>query len=293
MNSWDDVRFFLEVARCGNVSGAAKALGVNHSTVSRRIQSFETKHGVRLFERVSSGYELTESGIEIYELALEIEANNHNLSRRLQGRDNRITGKIRITMPHDIFDFLLAEYIAEFLDLYPEIEIEMQVAKGVKNLFAREADIAVRLSPAPPEYLIGKEICKLVHGIYYNRQLHKADRSPIITWSDEENIPDWAEQNLANPYVVMQVDDLSSMYAAVKNSVGYARMPCHFHNLISDSEVIIKPAEMPKSTWGIWVLSHIDLKNTLRVKTCREFLVSTIEQNKDIFSKLDFKAHSK
>jgi DNA-binding transcriptional LysR family regulator len=76
MNNWDDIRYFLSVARCGNVSSAAKELGVNHSTVSRRIQALEERHGVRLFERLPSGYEMNVAASSIYELALELETKN-------------------------------------------------------------------------------------------------------------------------------------------------------------------------------------------------------------------------
>ena len=288
MKSWDDVRFFLEVARCGNVSGASRALGVNHSTVSRRIQAFESAHGVRLFERLASGYELTEEGMEIFELAHQLEEKNHNLARKLQGRDTRLAGKIKITMPHDIFDFLLAKYLADFMVSHPEIHIEMQVAKGIKNLSARESDIAVRLTPAPPESLVGREVCKLQHAIYQNPSLVIEESTPIVTWIDETGIPRWANA-LHNPKVVLQVDDLCSMYAAVKNAMGVARMPCYYANLLDDQCVAALPLEIPLSSWGIWVLNHVDLKKTARVKKCREFLISALSEHQHIFSQANVK----
>jgi DNA-binding transcriptional LysR family regulator len=94
MIDWDDIRFFLAVAQNGNVTAAARALNVNHSTVSRRIAALEEKHGVRLFERIPSGYEMTSAAEDIYHLALELEAKNQQISRRLFGQDSRLQGEI-------------------------------------------------------------------------------------------------------------------------------------------------------------------------------------------------------
>ena len=137
MNDWDDVRFFLHVARHGNVTSAARALGVNHSTVSRRIKALEERQGVRLFERVPSGYELTEDASEIYELALEIEEKNQAFARKLQGQDARLCGKVSLTMPHDIYDFFFVNKLPEFRELYPQISLDISVAKGLKKLVGK------------------------------------------------------------------------------------------------------------------------------------------------------------
>ena len=94
MNDWDDLRFFLAIAREGSVSGAARVLGVNHSTVSRRIQNLESKHGVRLFNRQRDGYEMTEAADSIYDQALAIESQGQQISRTLFGQDTRLEGNV-------------------------------------------------------------------------------------------------------------------------------------------------------------------------------------------------------
>ena len=296
MNNWDDIRFFLAVARNGNVTGAAKAVGVKHSTVSRRIQALEEKNGVRLFERVASGYEMNTAGADIYEIALELEMKNQQLFRQLFGQDSRLQGEINLTMPHDIFDYCLNNQLAEFGQLHPDILLNLFVAKGIKNLAAREADVAIRLTPVPPDYLIGKKVATLQHGIYASTQFDPANYDvnkhlPIVVWSGEDRVPDWAKQHFPNARIAMRVDDLYTMYAAVKAGLGVAKMPCYLPDTLnaSSSECFNQPLvkrmniDIAPSSWGVWVLSHADLRYTARVRCCREFLTEQLLLQKNLF----------
>jgi DNA-binding transcriptional LysR family regulator len=283
MNNWDDIRYFLSVARCGSLSTAAKELGVNHSTVSRRIQALEERHGVRLFERLPSGYEMNVAASSIFELALELEAKNQQVNRHLFGQDSRLQGEINLTMPHDIFDYCLSKDLAEFKQLQPDILLNLYMAKGVKNLAAREADIAIRLTAEPPEYLIGKKVAHLQHGIYCHSQLDLSAQVGIIVWNGESSLPSWAQQFYPKAKVTLRVDDLYSMYAAVKAGIGIARMPCYLPDILSEVQVKRLPIELPLSKWGVWVLSHVDLRNTAKVRCCREFLTERLQQRKSLF----------
>ncbi|WP_419904596.1 LysR family transcriptional regulator [Kiloniella sp.] len=287
MINWDDIKYFLEVARSGNITAAAKKLGVNHSTVSRRIQALEEQNGVRLFERIPTGYEMTEAASNIYEYALEIEARNHDIARGLVGQDSRLQGDINVTMPHDLLDYCLMEEVKRFKVQHPLIRLNLVVAKGVKNLAAREADVAIRLTPNPPDYLIGKEITKIQHGIYANKHLEINSHTPVIVWCDETNPPSWVQEQFPNAEIALRVDDLYSMYAAVKAGIGVAKMPCYVPDTIADDEVRRVAIDIPPSSWGIWILSHIDLRHTARVRECRLFLGQCLEVRKALFEGRD------
>jgi len=283
MTDWDDIRYFLAVARSGNVTGAAKVLAVNHSTVSRRIRSLEEKHGVRLFERIASGYEMTAAADNIYELALELENKNQQISRQLFGQDSRLQGEINLTMPHDILEHCLIDDLALFRMQQENIQLNLSVSQGLKNLAAREADIAIRLTSNPPDYLIGKKVATLQHGIYAPANKKYAKTTPIIVFASENSIPQWAKTHFSNAEISMKVDDLNAMYYAVRSGVGVARMPCYLPDSIKDEKVQRLDIELPKSNWGVWVLSHVDLRNTARVRCCREFLVNALQQQKSLF----------
>ena len=283
MNNWDDMRYFLSVARCGNLSTAARELGVNHSTVSRRIQGLEERHGVRLFERLPSGYEMNVAASAIYELALELEAKNQQIFRQLYGQDSRLKGEINLTMPHDIFNYCLSEDLAEFKKLQPDILTNLCVAKGIKNLAAREADVAIRLTPEPPEYLIGKKLANIQHGIYANANQDFSKQISVVLWSNESSMPTWVLEHYPHAKIAMRVDDLYSMYAAVKSGMGIARMPCYLPDVILDTSVKRLKIEVPLSQWGLWVLSHADLRNTAKVRCCREYLTQRLSLRKSLF----------
>lgn len=281
MNDWDDIRFFLAVARCGNVTSAAKVLKVNHSTVSRRIRALEDKHGVRLFERISSGYKMTDAAADIYDLAIELEGRNSQISRQLFALDSRLQGKINLTMPHDILEFCLIDEIAKMHHLQPGIQLNLLVAKGLKNMATREADVAIRLTDTPPDYLIGKRVAGIQHGLYSAKKLAK--KPSIIVWSGDDSIPKWAQEHFPQANIVMQVDDLYSMYCAVKAGIGIARMPCYLPDAIADKQVKRLNIEVPRSSWGVWVLCHVDLRNTARVRYFRELLIEKLASKKELF----------
>ena len=283
MNNWDDIRYFLAVAREGSISAAARALEVNHTTGSRRLQSLEDRHGVRLFERTVEGFTMTEAGGEIFELSVDLEARNLALSRTLFGQDQRLSGPVNLTMPHDLFEHVLIDDIAEFIQRYPEIEINLLVSKGLKDLARREADLSIRLTPNPPDYLVGKRVVDLQHAIYAPSELDYEANAPLVLWTDEKTIPAWARQHFPDATVALRVDDLYSMYSAVKAGIGIAHMPCYEPDSIADPGVMKLPHAVASSDWGVWVLSHVDLKKTTRLQLCRKFLIEALERKSHLF----------
>jgi DNA-binding transcriptional LysR family regulator len=283
MNNWDDIRYFLAVTREGTVSGAAKVLGVNHSTVTRRIQSLEEKHGVRLFDRQRDGYEMTEAAYAIREQALAIEGQSQQIARTLLGQDNRLEGVINLTMPHDIFECCLADELVLFQRQHPKIELNVMVSKGLRNLASLEADLAIRLTPSPPDYLVGKQVAGLQHGLYAANSIDLDKPVGVVAWTGDEGLPEWASRHFTEAYIALRVDDLSSMYAAVKAGFGVARMPCYMPDSLPHDEVVRLPVEVPRSDWSVWVLNHVDLRKTVRVQRCRAFLLEKLSLKRELF----------
>ena len=122
MIDWDDVRYFLAVARGGSVRAAAERLGVNHSTVLRRIAQLEERLGVHMFEKLPSGYRLTAAGEEVLEFADQMEASSHLLETRVFGRDQSVRGLLRVTLAPPLATHLLMPDFADFARLHPDIE---------------------------------------------------------------------------------------------------------------------------------------------------------------------------
>src|SRR5580693_7657465 len=146
MIDWDDVRYFLAVARGGSVRAAAAHLGVNHSTVLRRIAQLEERLGAHMFERLPSGYRLTAAGDEVLELADQMEASSRLLETRVFGRDQSVRGLLRVTLAPTLATHLLMPDFADFAHLHPDIEMEILSSGELANLTNREADVAIRTS---------------------------------------------------------------------------------------------------------------------------------------------------
>jgi DNA-binding transcriptional LysR family regulator len=138
---WDDLRVFLAVSERGSISGAAKFLNVNHSTVLRRLASLEKRLGARLFDRLPDGYEMTAQGEELRNQLRGVSEQIEAAQRSLRGRDLRLSGAIRITTTDTLMRGLLMPYLAEFRDLNPAIQIEIAVNNTFLSLSRREADL--------------------------------------------------------------------------------------------------------------------------------------------------------
>ena len=278
--NWDDLRFFLALSREGSVSGAGKALGVNHTTVARRIGALEAQIGTRLFDHTAYGYEMTQAAENMYAHALRIEETTQAIDRDVFGQDAELKGKLTLTIAHDIANRLLIPKIAKFRSAYPCIDLDIRTTAGLVDLAAREADIAVRLTAKPPDYLVGREVLPLRHGVYGAPQYLESLDGPadVILFRGNTGMPPWVSENYPDARVVLQIDDVSTMATAVRNGLGIDRMPC----LIGDSDTDLRRIDLTltPSDWGIWVLSHVDLRSTARVRVCREFLFDIIQQQR-------------
>ena len=280
--NWDDLRFFLALARSRTVSAAGRELNVKHTTVARRIKALETRLGSRLFDHLSDGYAMTPAGEHLYQHALIVEEQTQAVEREVFGLDTELRGSLKLTASHDVLTRLVIPKIGEFRKTYPCIDLQLMGSSGLVDLAARQADIALRLTPKPPEYLIGKKIMPLRHGIYASREYlqQKLEKPQVILWNDEVEQPEWMKHHFPNAEIVMRTDDVTAMLACASNHLGLVRIPCY----IGETEKNLYRLDLPltPSTWGVWVLSHVDLRATARVRACREFLIQIIEQQREL-----------
>ncbi len=145
MIDWDDIRYFLPVARGGSVRAVAERLNVNHSTVLRRIGQLENHLGAHMFEKLPSGYRLTNAGEEVLQFADQMEAWSNRLQTRVFGRDQSVRGLLRVTLAPSLATHLLMPDFADFARLHPEIEMEILSIDHPVNLTNRQADVAIRV----------------------------------------------------------------------------------------------------------------------------------------------------
>lgn len=278
--NWDDLRFFLALAREGTVSGAGRALNVKHTTVARRIAALEEQLGSRLFDRLPSGYAMTQVAENLYPHALAMEETAQAAGREVFGMDTQLRGILKLTASFDVFTRLVTPKLHLFTEQYPNIDLELSSSTSLADLASRQADIALRLSPKPPEYLIGREVLPLRHGVYASESYLNTQRATdkLVLWQHEQAMPEWVADHYKNAKVALRANEIMTMVDAVKNNLGLARLPCY----VADAEPSLRRIDVPltPSTWGVWVLSHVDLRATARVRVCREFLIDIIMQQR-------------
>ena len=166
MLSWDDFRYVKAIADTRSLAGAAEALGVNHSTVFRRLGQVEHQLGSRLFERNRGGYALTPCGEEMVRLAERMDEDIVTFQRKVTGHDLRPSGELRITTNDTLLTHLLTDVLAAFRRAYPDIVLDLVVSNQPLNLSKRDADVAVRATDRPPEALVGRRVVGIAWAIH-------------------------------------------------------------------------------------------------------------------------------
>ena len=279
MIDWDDVRYFLAVARGGSVRAAAKRLGVNHSTVLRRIAQLEERLGAQMFEKLPSGYRMTTAGEEVLELAIQMEASSHQLETRVFGRDQSARGLLRVTLPPFLATHLLMPDLADFSRLHPDIEMEILSSGEVANLTNREADIAIRIVADRknlPLNLHGLKGPELFSGVYMSRDRLAAWRSGApdpIRWIaiDNHGIPDWArEGEIHIMEIPFRAPDAETQIVAARQGVGMTKLPC----FVGDADpLLVRVASTDLPVYGtLWLLTQGETRKTKRVRLFTEFI---------------------
>lgn len=289
MMEWNDLQLVLAVCRKGTLSGAARELGVNHSTVFRRVASIEEKLGVRLFERHSRGYVMTEAGELVYASAQNVDNEVLNLSRKLIGRDLQLTGTLRVAVPDALLLKVLMKHFTEFTGRYPGIELELIMSNNYLNLTRREADVAIRVTNSPPETAIGKYICSMQTTIYASSEYIRKQPSRDIgeySWlmPDESlsqlPVTKWFSSRYPQARVALRCNSLMGLYEAVAQKMGIASLPCFLADKDSQLErLLLPPKELSAQ---VWLLTHPDLRRTARVQVLMQFLESALIDEKNL-----------
>ena len=280
---WDDLKIFLAVARVGSVRGAANDLNVNQSTVSRRIAAFEKSIDAALFEKHPTGYIITSAGKEILANVERIESEVSSIDRHLFQRQPELNGALKVALPVPLATNMLMPDISRFCQSHPGIRLDLAISSGNTNLSKREADVAIRIvkiGDTPPPYLVGRKLGTYATATYVAKsQMNKIN--PWIGLNDTEVQPQWLkDSDFPKTPIGHSVDELISQIEATKAGMGMATLPC----CLADTEQTLTRVPPGKTQLGreIWILTHIDLKNTPRVRMFLDFMREAFEQKKDL-----------
>ncbi|HER25479.1 MAG TPA: LysR family transcriptional regulator [Rhodospirillales bacterium] len=288
MKNWDDLRYFLAVARKGSIRGAAAKLGVNHSTVSRRIDGFEKKLGVRLFERMPSGYLMTQAGEEMLRSTERIETEVSTIGRRVVGGDARLSGLLRVTLHDSLAQKLLMPDLVLFCQAFPEIELELLLSDSMADLARREADVAIRISNDPTDNLFGRRVLRYATAIYGSDDYlashslaHGGADLTWVGWNDSVRDPQWVRESpYPNAPAHNRIFNPLAQVEAVKSGMGLGMLPC----FLADPEPTLRrlPPANATPNRDIWILTHEDLRHTARVRKFLDFMAQAMLAKRDL-----------
>jgi len=283
---WNSIKIFLAIASHGSLTGAAKHLGVNHSTVFRRLNTFEQDIGGRLFERLHHGYSLTTMGEELLLVANDIAASFDDMERHILGKDFQPKGIVKITAPVNIAYRYLPTLLTEFHQLYPEIRIELLASNLEFNMNNRQADIAIRATSTPPEHLIGRQLGLIRWSVYTSKALKHSQKVPnsleqlrhyslIGATAAMQHLPAfiWMEKHMAQQ-IHIRCDDLVAMSYFAESGQGLAFLP----DDQARPEIVKLFTFEPGETSILWLLTHPDLRQVERIKLLTQFLITSFSK---------------
>jgi len=281
--NWDHLRFFLALADRGTLTLAARELEVSHTTVLRRIKSLEHDMRAQLFDHHASGYSLTKAGDTLYTEALKMKHAIDSISRDVVGQDEQIGGDVVITTTDTLGFQIFPQLLIELQQSYPELHVTLDVINSMADISKREADIAVRTCLEPPENLIGRRLGTLrfsacASADYAERHALTAFPSDvsihhfIVLGTEYRDVPfyQWLDSKLTDNAAKTTVSGFIYAYALCKAGLGITVLPTY---LIDDDDDLVSlpdDASMPDN--DLWMLSHVDLRDNVRVRMVRNFL---------------------
>ncbi len=292
-DNWDDVRYFLAVARHGSLSAAARALGVNHTTVLRRVAALEAAYGTGLFDKQPGGYVLTAAGDEMHRVALTVEEELAAANRRLSGRDTQLSGTVRVTTIDILAMHFLPRHLAAFRGLYPGMRVDLLIAEASLSLTRREADVAIRSTNKPPENLVGRVVAGLAFAVYGSADyLDRTAADPgRRDWAgrdwvgldetfDHTRMAQWFKRTVAPERVGHRVNSVAVLVEAVRAGAGLGLLPCGLADRMP--ELCRLGGLVEEVETKIWLLTHGDLRHMARVRAFLDFIGDALAGERDL-----------
>ena len=279
---WSDVPYVLAVCEAGSLSAASRLLGVNHSTVFRRVEGVEARLGVRLFERLSHGYVMTAAGEHFFQHALSLREGMNQIQLEIGGKDLRLEGDLAVTTTDSLLS-CLAPLFSAFQEKHPDVELRLLSDARALDLMQRDADIALRPTYNPPEHWVGRRLLPIVcatyaHERYWNvaKSLPAEDHRWVTLDDDLDQSPMSQITALKKPRdaKVTVVNTMMGVFDMVRSGLGIAAMPCYLGETCPG---LVRVHEQDDSiNWDLWLLAHPDVRRSARVHAFFEFATNNI-----------------
>jgi DNA-binding transcriptional LysR family regulator len=285
LTNWDDYRYFTTLVEAASVRGAAEHLGVNPSTVTRRLDALETRLKLKLFVRSHNGLVITPEGEELIARLEPLAAQLGDLEELLVGRSDELAGLVRITMP-DVFGITLMPEFADFSRNHPGIRLEFLPAYRALDLGRGEADMAIRLTDRPPETLVGRNLGRFRMAVYASFDYlsnHDPMNEPegciwIESGIESERAPAFKNRHFAEVPAGARCNNVLLQHAAVRANMGLTLLPCA---VADGDETLTRVGDLePMDAPEIWLLFHPDLRGIARIQSVSTHIQEAFERLK-------------
>ena len=276
-SSWDNLRYVLAVIEAGSVSGAARDLGVNHATVLRRIAAFETGYGGAIFDKSANGYRLLPGEDALVRAIQDVEKSVLTVERLMQGANPMLGGLVRISSTDTICQYLLPEVLQTLRDKAPQLEIELLSNNSHLNFARMEADLFVRPAMTIPDDMIAEPAAELVFRAY-------ATSADLDTWFGlkgplaKSAAASWLTRNIPAGALISGSDSFIVLSRMACAGTGIAILPSFVGESVR--ELVHLPQKMPDIRVPIWVGTHQDLRDSLRIEAVRKCVVAHLSEGK-------------
>lgn len=275
--NWENLHYVLTVARTGSISGAARKLNVNRTTVLRRVNRFEDKLGITVFERSRKGFVLSAGAEQILEATARLEQTVNDLERQFIGSEPQLSGEIRITTTDSVYVSMIAPRLAEFQMAHPLIKIELSITNFHLNLVQRDSDVAFRPTKSPPDNMVCHKITEVEFGVFASRSyLKSAGNLPIqeYRWLGLDEpllsapVGQWFRKTISTEKIAMSSDSFLALRSAAEQGLGVTILPCSLAKQSTELKRI--GPDMDEITTGLWLITHPDLARAGRIRAMIE-----------------------
>ena len=293
---WDKLRIFHSVADAGSFTRAGEALNLSQSAVSRQVSALESSLKTPLFHRHARGLLLTEQGELLYRTVHDVFHMLAMAEAQLSERQERPSGPLKITTTVALGSTWLTPRIKEFIDLYPDIEVSLQLTDGELDLTMREADVALRMgAPRQPD-LIQRQLLQVRAHVYGAREYLKdagypqtpedLDHHQLIVYGEAQPLPvssiNWLLEVGARPghrrRPTFTVNNLYGMYLAVQEGLGLANLPDYM--VPADTNLVRVLPEISSPPTQCYFVYPEEMRHSTRIEVFREFLLRKVAESK-------------
>jgi DNA-binding transcriptional LysR family regulator len=291
---WNDVRAFLAVARSGRLTAAAARLGVDHSTLSRRIAALEHSLKAKLFDRSPSGYSPTDAGRRLMPLAEEMERLALGAAETVGGSAGLIEGMVRIGSPEGFGSYFLAPRIQKLKAQYPQLVVQLVAASAVFSLAKREADVAISVSRPPAGRLLVSKLIDYDLGLYAApgylagsadiRSCDDLKGHRFVSYiGDLLHFPelDFLQQVVPGGTTSMESSNLVAQTRATLAGAGLCVLPAFLAR--EEAGLVRVLADEVNLTRSLWLTVHQDLAELARVRAAVRFIRDEVEAARGLF----------